>query len=290
MSLMFLHGRFLPVEEAMVPFLDRGYLFGDGVYEVYRLYGGRPFARELHIDRFYSSCRGIDLEAPCNRQELVTILERVEAQAPARSYIYFHLTRGPAPRQHAWTGACSPALAAMAVEFGPVPDSWYLQGVPVITYEDIRWARCRVKSLNLLPNCMAMTEARAHGAAEVLFVNREGFITESATASAFAVVGGHLRTAPLTFNILPGVTRHLVLESAHQSGLPVVESAFTVEELQEASEVFITNTPFEILPVTAIDGRPVRGPGPMTRELMRGMGERVEAETGHPAQCIVALK
>jgi len=289
MSLMFLHGRFLPVEEATVPFLDRGYLFGDGVYEVYRLYGGRPFTRDLHIDRLYASCQGINLEAPCSRQELVNILERIEAQAPPRSYIYIHLTRGPAPRQHAWIDTCSPALAAMAVEFGPIPDAWYLQGVPVITYEDIRWARCRVKSLNLLPNCMAMTEARARGAVEVLFVNREGFVTESATASTFAVIGGYLRTAPLTFNILPGITRHLVLESARESGLPVVESAFTLAELREASEVFITNTPFEILPVAAIDNREVRRLGPVTRELMRGMARRVEAETGHAAQCTVAL-
>jgi len=289
MSLMFLHGRFLPVEEATVPFLDRGYLFGDGVYEVYRLYGGRPFARELHVDRFYASCSGISLEVPGTRQELVGILDRIEAHAPARSYIYFHLTRGPAPRLHAWPDACNPALAVMAVELGPVPETWYRRGVAVITYEDIRWARCRVKSLNLLPNCMAMSEARARGAAEVLFVNREGFVTESATASAFAVIAGYLRTAPLTFNILPGVTRHLVLESARESGLPVRESAFTLEELQEASEVFITNTPFEILPVAVIDDRPVRGPGPMTRELMRGMARRVEEETGHPAQCSVAL-
>ncbi|MEW6524420.1 MAG: aminotransferase class IV [Bacillota bacterium] len=289
MSVVFLRGQFLPLEEAAVPFLDRGYLFGDGVYEVYRLYGGRPFTRDLHLDRFYASCRGIDLEVPYSRQELVAVLERIEAGAPAHCYIYFHLTRGPAPRMHAWTSAHDPGLAVMAVELGPVPEAWYRRGITLITYEDLRWARCNIKSLNLLANCMAMTEAKAKGAFEALLVTRDGLVTESAASSAFAVIDGCLRTAPLSCNILPGITRHLVLEMAREAGLPVDESAFTLEQLQRASEVFITNTPFEIMPVTLLDGREVDGPGPMTRELMRRYARRVFADTGHRAMCAVAL-
>jgi D-alanine transaminase len=285
-QLVYLGGRFVPVDEAKVPFLDRGHLFGDGVYEVYRLYGGRPFTRELHLDRFDASCRALELRCPYSRAGLERVLDAVEAQAGPDSYIYLQLTRGSAPRRHAWLGAVEPALAAMAVPLGDVPSSWYSHGVGAITHRDQRWACCHIKSLNLLPNCMAMTRAQVAGAFDAVLVDAAGQVTEAAASSVFAVIDGVLRTAPTTCNILPGITRRIVLELAREAGLPVAEVTFTATELASASEAFFTTTPYEITPICRLDGRPLPPPPwPLTRRLMRLYAARVKTETGALADC-----
>lgn len=284
---VFLDGRWGTTDDMKVSVLDRGYLFGDGVYEVYRLYGGKAFTRELHLERLQNSLAGIELFLPYGRDEFEAILDQVEERCPPDSYVYIHVTRGIAPRRHSLPEDPRPSVMVMPVPLAPIPAKLFTEGICLLSQTDERWLRCRVKSLNLLANCLGMTAANRAGCFEALFVGGDGLVNESAASSFFCVVDGVLRTAPLTRNILPGVTRRILLGLVRENGIAYREEAVSLEQACGAAEAFISNSVFEILPVVRIDERRIGegGPGPVTAQLARLFAARVKEETGAEAGC-----
>jgi D-alanine transaminase len=267
---VYLNGQWLDEAAAHVSFDDRGFVFGDAVYEVIHLYDGRPFRAAEHLDRLENSQRAIYLD-PVDRGELEAVVNALAgdmAGVPDAS-LYIEVSRGASPRNHAIPNPpVPPTLLAWARPVSALSEAEVARGIRVITVPDDRWAKCWIKTVNLLPNVLAKEKARRAGAQDALFV-RDGMAIEATSANLFIVVDGVLRTAPVTNYILPGITRQVVLELAERLAVPTTLEPFTVEELFTADEVFITGTTSEILPVTTIDGRPVAdGIGPVAEQLL----------------------
>jgi D-alanine transaminase len=265
----FVNGRFLPLEEATVSVEDRGFQFGDGVYEVIRTYHGKPFQLEAHLVRFERSAGAIDLPLPWSLQQWAAhVQEGIARSGYAESKVYLQLTRGVAPRDHGFPASVRPTAVMTVRELKPMDPARQAAGVTVMTMDDWRWGRCDIKSVNLLPNVMARQKATQAGAFEAVFVRR-GQVTEGAVSNVMIVKAGRLLTAPGGEQILSGVTRTLVLELARKEGLPVEERFVSREELLHADEVFLTSTTIEVLPVIRVDGGPVGSgkPGPVTQRL-----------------------
>jgi D-alanine transaminase len=262
--IVYLNGEFLPLDQAKVSVLDRGFLFGDGVYEVIPVYGGRPFRQEEHLQRLNNSLRGIRMESPLSAEEWGRIFSRLIVGEHDQS-IYLQVTRGAAPkRDHAFPAGVSPTVFAMCSPIAPIP----VEGVKAITLDDIRWQWCHIKAITLLPNVLLRQQAVDRGCAEAILV-REGFAEEGAASNLFAVVDGVLRTPPKGNAILPGITRDLVLELAQANGVPAEERRITLNELQGAEEIWLTSSTREILPVIELDGHRVGAgePGPLWRHM-----------------------
>jgi D-alanine transaminase len=289
---VFLDGKWGTTDDMQVSVLDRGYLFGDGVYEVYRLYGRTAFTRELHLARLDRSLRGLELFLPYGDGEFRQILDQIEARSPADAYVYIHVTRGVGPRRHSFPETVKPSLMVMAVELGPFPPQLHRAGIGLRSQIDDRWSHCAIKSLNLLANCRAMTAANRDGCFEALLVGHDGLVNESAASSFFAVIDGVVYTAPLSRNILAGVTRAVILDLCRETGQQHVEQAVTLDQALAAQETFISNSVFEILPVVTIDGHQVGTgqPGPVTRSLMASYAGKVARETGGRAAVAAALE
>jgi len=276
-------GRLCPLAEASVPLTDRGLLFGDGVYEVYRLYRGRPFRLAQHLARLDRSARAIRL-APPSLDWPAVLGELVERNglAGADATVYVQLTRGaPASRGHAFPPAGTPpTVFALARPLAPPPAAWYERGVAAISRPDLRWGRCDIKSTSLLPNVLANQDAVDAGAWETVFV-RDGVVTEGSHTNLMAVVDGVLVTHPEGPRILSGVTRAAVLEVAREIGIPVDERPLLRAALARASEVLLTGTTTEVVPVTRLDGETVAGerPGPVARRLRDGF-RRLTSRSG----------
>jgi D-alanine transaminase len=284
---VYLNGEYLPRERAMVPVDDRGFLFGDGVYEVSRALDGRVVDHDRHWRRLLRSLAGIDLAVPAGMDEeaLRAISERVLAGCglgAGHATVYLQLTRGAAtPRTHHYPDPrlVPPTVFVSAAPFAPL-DAARAAGVRVITLPDLRWGRCDIKSINLLPNVMAKQAAAAAGAHEAIFV-RDDLFTEGAATNLFGVVDGELRTHPASTAVLPGITREIALELARALTLPVREAPLGVDELPGADELFLTSTTNDVMPVVAVDGRSVGDgtPGPVTRRLAAAFAAR----TAQPA-------
>lgn len=265
----FVNGRFHPLEETLVSVEDRGFQFGDGVYEVIRTYGGKPFQLEAHLDRLERSARAIELPMPLAPSEWKSSVDDgLRLAGYPESKIYIQLTRGVAPREHAFPPSVAPTAIMTVRELGQPNPALQLQGVAVITVEDQRWGRCDIKSLNLLPNVLAREQARRAGVFEAVFV-RHGQLLEGAISNVILVRDGALLTAPEGDRILSGVTRGIVLELARKEGLSVQERTVLVEDLTHADEVFLTGTTIEIMPVVRVnEGTVATGnPGEVTRFL-----------------------
>jgi D-alanine transaminase len=265
----FVNGRFVPLEEATVSVEDRGFQFGDGIYEVIRSYHGKPFQLEAHLARLERSAKALDLPMPWTLSQWAAhVQEGVKRAGYPESKVYLQLTRGAAPRDHAFPADSKPTAVMTVRELKPMDPARQAAGVTVMTMDDWRWGRCDIKSVNLLPNVMARQKATQAGAFEALFV-RDGQVTEGAVSNVMLVKSGRVLTAPEGEQILSGVTRTLVLELARKEGLPVEERFVSREELLHADEVFLTSTTIEILPVIRVDGQPVGAgtPGPVTQRL-----------------------
>ncbi|MGH7228479.1 MAG: D-amino-acid transaminase [Nitrospiraceae bacterium] len=274
----FLNGRFMPLAEAMVPVEDRGFQFGDGVYEVIRTYRGVPFQLEAHLARLERSAGAIALPLPFRTTEwLGYVTEGIQLAGYAESKVYIQLTRGAAPRDHLFPVGTPPTAVMTIREMLSLDPVLSATGVPVITVEDLRWGRCDIKSVNLLPNVMARQQAKEAGAFEAIFV-RAGEVIEGAVSNVMMVRSGVLVTALADERILSGVTRAVVLELARKEGIPVEERAIRVEELRGADEIFLTGTTVEILPVIGVDGVTVGTgrPGELTRLLSHRFRSSVE--------------
>ena len=264
-----LHGEVLPLAEAKVSALDRGFLFGDAVYEVLRVYSGRPWLEDDHFARLGRSLRevriaGVDLARLRRRMH-----ETIAAGPFAEAIVYIQVTRGAAPRSHAFPAAVESLEFLYVAPFADTYAEGRRDGVAVVLQPDLRWARCDIKSTNLLGNVLAMQAAKEAGCPEAVLYLPDGTLTEGTHSSLFGVLGGVLRTAPKVDNILPGVTRDLTLRHARESGVPVVERPLGRDELGAAAELFLTGTTAEVLPVVRVDGSPVGDgrPGPVTRQL-----------------------
>ena len=267
----FLNGRFLPLAEATVSIEDRGFQFGDGVYEVIRTYRGRPFKLDAHLARFDRSAQAIDLRQPYPFERWVEyVTEGLRLGDFPETKIYVQITRGTAPRDHAYAPDLQPTVLMTFRELQPLNAIIQSTGVAAMTMKDIRWGRCDIKSINLLANVLARQQAKKRGVFEAILV-RDGQVTEGAVSNVFIVQDGKLITAPEGGRILSGVTRQVVLELARHEGLTVQERYCSEQELLGATEVFLTGTTVEVLGVVRIDGKQIgKGqPGPVTRSLAK---------------------
>ena len=275
-EIAFINGRFVPLAEASVSIEDRGFQFGDGVYEVIRTYGGRPFKLEAHIGRLNRSAEAIGLAQPYSVEEWREyITEGLRQSAFPESKIYVQITRGAAPRDHAYAPDLQPTIVMTVRELRPLAAAVQAVGVDAMTVDDIRWGRCDIKSINLLANVLARQQAKESGVFEAILV-RNGEVTEGSVSNVFVVKNRTLVTAPVGTRILSGVTREVVVGVAKQEGFEVQERYPSQAELYAASEVFLTGTTVEVLAIIRIDGRIIGGgePGPVTRSLAKRFHEQ----------------
>ncbi|MBN1845710.1 MAG: aminotransferase class IV [Sedimentisphaerales bacterium] len=277
MELAMINDTIVPIAEARIPAHDRGLFFGDGVYEVVAAAGGRLFGLDRHLRRLEHSLREMDM---LGRVDLELIEQRVrrayaEAQLPDAK-VYFHLTRGCALRAHEYDSDWQPNFFLTVGARRRLP----FETVTAITHPDWRWKRCDIKSLNLLANVLAQNAARRQGAYEALLVDENHCVLEATANSVLLVRDSVLRTAPLHANILPGITRALLLEWAPAFGLAVREESFTVEEACQADELMLTGTTSEVLGVRQLDGRMIADgrPGPCTRRFRQRLQEAMQQD------------
>lgn len=274
-DIAFVNDVFMPLSEARVSVEDRGFQFGDGVYELLRVYAGTPFQPSQHVARLARSAAALGISLPYDSTRWVTlIIEAVARSGYLSAKVYIQLTRGAGAREHAFGGPLTPTVVMTVRALDASDGVLYASGASVITVPDIRWARCDIKSVCLLANVLAKQQARDAGASEALFV-RDGCVWEGATSNVMIVQSGTPMTPPEGPWLLSGVTRQEVLSLARAAGIPVKEARITEAELFDADEVFLTGTTIEVLPVVRINDRPVGtgAPGPMTRLLMAGFGD-----------------
>lgn len=270
-EIAYVNGRFCPLAEAVVSVEDRGYQFADGVYEVIGTYGGCPYALEPHLARLQSNLEvlhlPLDIRAYGLRDKL---MEGIERGGFGETLIYIQVTRGVAPRRHAFPPVpVAPTVVMTFKELRCLPRDRYDRGVAVISTQDLRWKRCDIKSIALLPNILAKQAAVQVGAFEALLVDAEGRVTEGASTSSFCVQAGCLYTAPIGPHILPSITRGILLDLARQLDIPVEEKFCRLDQFKEADEVFIAGTTLEAMPVVQIDDAVIGEgvPGPITRQI-----------------------
>lgn len=269
MKQVYLNGRWLAPEEAKVSVFDRGFVFGDGVYEVIPVYGGRPFRLGPHLQRLNASLSAIGLANPLDTDEWRGIFARlVDDNGGGDQSVYVEITRGPAPRDHAFPAQPRPTVFAYAQPIHYPDPASIAAGARAITADDIRWLRCDIKAIALLPNVLMRQRAKEQGAAEAILL-RDGYMTEGAASNIFIVEGGVLITPPKGTFILPGITRDLILELAKSNGIPTREEPIAADRLFTAAEVWMTSSTREILPLVEIDGRAIADgrPGPLARRM-----------------------
>lgn len=283
---IYLNGRLIPAETATVPINDRGLLFGDGIYEVTRAAGGEFIELSRHVRRLTRNLRELAIQVPETRvAELIEASRTlIQENAPdGDALVYWQVTRGAAPRVHAF-----PPPGTVPTIFGSVtavalPHAMRTRGAVAITTPDIRWARCDIKTVNLLPNVLAKQRAVEAGADEAIFV-RDGIVTEGASSNVFAMLGGELRTHPSSPYILGGITRDVVLELAHEMGLTVRPEPLLLDELYRADELLFTSTFNDVMPIVRVDGRAIASgrPGPVAQQLYAAFLERIGTVTASP--------
>ena len=268
-DIAFINGCFVPWKDATVSIDDRGFQFGDAVYEVVRTYHGIPFQLEAHLVRLERSTRELCIPFPYSKAQWTQwILHGLSLAGYQEAKVYIQITRGVAPREHTFPSQNRPTVVMTIREFQGLPSEMRRVGVRACTREDLRWGRCDIKSINLLANVLAREEARKAGVFETIFV-REGLVMEGALSNVMAVREGVVMTAPEGPRILSGVTRTVVLDLARKEEIPIEERFIPVNELYAADEVFLTGTTLEVLGVIQIDGKTIgQGqPGPVTKAL-----------------------
>nr|WP_222932360.1 aminotransferase class IV [Allochromatium humboldtianum] len=250
--------------------MDRGFLFGDGVYEVIPSYGGHFLGLEPHLDRLDASLAAMRLDAPLAREDWRTVLRRLIGEPPAADqYVYLQVTRGTAPeRDHLCPEGVRPTVLAFAKPIKPRAPAIAEQGVACITHPDIRWLRGDIKSISLAAAVLMRREAADADALETI-MHRDGWVTEGAVSNVFVVAGGALMTPPKSRLLLSGITREMALTLAHEHGLEFVERPVALDTLRAADEIWLSSSTREVLPVTRLDGELVGDgrPGPLWRRM-----------------------
>lgn len=269
-EIAFLNDVFLPLAEARVSVEDRGFQFGDGVYELIRVYAGRPFRLTDHLGRLEQSAHALGIPLPYTQDHWAAVVaEAVSRSGFPDAKVYIQVTRGVAPRDHALANPVTPTVVMTVRTMIPPAPVLYDKGADVVTVPDIRWGRCDIKSVCLLANVLAKQQARDAGAFEALFV-RDGAVLEGATSNVLVVRGNTLVTPPEGPLLLSGVTRKVVLGLAREAGMAVQAQSVAEAVLYTADEVLLTGTTIEVLPVARVNGRPIGAgaPGPTTRLMM----------------------
>jgi len=261
----YVNGRFTEPESAVVSVEDRGFLFGDGVYEVLRAYGQHIFRIDEHLERLSGSLNAINISYSDITELKSLIFEALNRSGYADALIYVQITRGIAKRSHVPAKGMQPTVVIIVYKTPILPEELFRKGAKAILYPDIRWAKCYIKTLQLLPNTMALTQANAESAIEAI-MHKNGIITECGSSNVFIVKNNRVKTHPADETILHGVSRKTVLEILQSQSVTVLEEEFTIQELLQSDEVFITNTLVEVMPITKIDDKPVAdgNPGQVT--------------------------
>jgi D-alanine transaminase len=274
-ALAYVNGTISSIGEARVPIEDRGYQFGDAVYEFLATYHGAVFAIQAHMERLERSLNALDFPSIDLQKIEQAIRHLHQRSAIARAGIYLQISRGVRPRNHAFPQEGEPQVVMTVREAMELPEMLRKNGAKAITVADIRWGRCDIKTVQLLPNVLAKQQALQSGADDAIFISLKGQVREGTSSNVFIAKDGELFTHPLTPAILPGVTRRLLLEICEREKIKVHESHFAKQQLFAADEVFLTGTVTEVLPVTQIDGQRIGqgSPGPLAGRLYKNLRE-----------------
>ncbi|MCE3021848.1 D-amino-acid transaminase [Staphylococcus pasteuri] len=281
MTKVFINGEFLNQDEAKVSYEDRGYVFGDGIYEYIRAYEGKLFTVKEHFERFLRSANEIGLDLTYTVDELIELVRKLlEVNNVKNGGIYIQATRGVAPREHSFpTPPVKPVIMAFTKSYDrPYED--LENGIYTMTTEDIRWLRCDIKSLNLLGNVLAKEFAVKYNASEAI-QHRGETVTEGASSNVYAIKDGKIYTHPINNFILNGITRRVIKWISEDKNIPFIEETFTVDFLKNADEVIISSTSAEVMPVVKIDGEDVGDGkvGTVTRQLQEGFNQYIETHS-----------
>jgi D-alanine transaminase len=267
--MVFFNGRFIPIEEARVPVLDRGFIFGDGVYELVPVYSRVPFRLEEHLARLERSLSETRIRNPYSREEWRDIIGQLIAKQPYEDQgVYFQVTRGVAKRDHAFPQDATPTVLIMANPLVNPPREAIERGAEAVSAQDNRWLRCDIKSISLIGNVLLRQLSAEAGAAETILF-RDGRLTEASASNVFIVRGGVIQGPPKSNLILPGITYDVVLELAQSAQLPVEIRSLTEAETRAADEIWVTSSSKEVLAIVRLDGKPIGDgrPGPLFRRM-----------------------
>ncbi len=282
---VYLNGHYVALSEAHISVLDRGFIFGDGIYEVIPAYGGHPFRLKHHLQRLANNLSEIRINNPLTLEQwqtaIATVIERNQLDDQS---VYLQITRGVAPRDHRFPEQSQPTVVIMTSELKTVSEEKVKQGVKAVTLPDNRWLNCHIKSISLLPNVLLRQQAQDQDADEAILV-RNGHATEGAASNIFIVQQQCIITPPKSSMLLPGVTRDLVVQIARNKNICLKEQPISESELLQADEIWLTSSTKEVLPVTRLNDKIVgRGrPGPLWQEMYRSYQDyKQHLRSGHP--------
>ncbi|MCF6298625.1 MAG: D-amino acid aminotransferase, partial [Thiomicrorhabdus sp.] len=266
-QIVYLNGHFMPMADSKISTQDRGFLFGDGVYEVIPVYNTQLFSFKEHLQRLKNSLAAVSISNPLTDSEWLTLLNTpIEKHPWQDQYIYLQVTRGvQMQRDHLPAEDLTPTVYAYTNPLKPVASHIIENGIKVITLEDIRWLKCDIKAITLLPNVMMKLAAKAQNADDAILVSREGLITEGTASNAFMVKDGTIFTPPISHQLLPGITRQVIERIANAHNIPLIEQNISEAMLNEADEIWLSSSTKEALPVTTLNGHAVGTgkPGPI---------------------------
>jgi len=268
-DMVFLNGEILPIEQAKVPVLDRGFIFGDGIYELVPVYSRVPFRLEEHLTRLERSLGEVRIKNPYTRAQWREVIQRLIAAQPFEDQgLYFQVTRGVAKRDHAFPQGVEPTVFAMSNPLVSPPAALVERGAAARSAEDFRWQRCDIKSISLIGNCLLRQISADAGEAETILF-RDGRLTEASASNVFVVQGGVIQAPPKSNLILPGITYDVVVELARDAGLPLEFRDIAETEVRAADELWVTSSSKEVLAIVTLDGKPIGDgkPGPAFRRM-----------------------
>lgn len=268
-QIVYLNGRFLPIGEATVPVLDRGFIYGDGVYELVPVYGREPFRLPQHLARLRHTLAGVRMDNPHSDAQWEAIIRDLIARQPYDDQgVYFQVTRGVAKRDHSFPKGATPTVFMMANPLALPSREQVERGVAVVTAEDNRWHRCDLKTISLIGNVLLRQLATDAGAAEVMLF-RDGYLTEASASNVLVVKDGTIVVPPKDNLILPGITYDATVEFARAADVPVVARPVSRAEALAADELWLSSSTKEVLAITTVDGQPFAGgmPGPVFRKV-----------------------
>lgn len=282
-NLAWINGKISELADAKVSLEDRGYLLGDGVYEVVRVYNGCAFYLNAHLERLKKSAEAVRMTIPYSFDQITAVTkELISESGYSDAYVYMQLTRGSAARDHLFPAETEPGMVMYIRPLPPLKALEEVTAAACITLPDERWMNCHIKTVNLLPNLLARQKAAEAGAVEAIMYRPGDIVTEGTRSNLFAVIDGVVRTHPETNLILSGITRQIVVALLEDRKLKFSETAFTLAELKTASEAWLTSTTLEVNPIDTIDraalNRPV--PGPITTSLMKDFRRIIDTECG----------
>lgn len=282
----YLNGVWGALEDLQISPMDRGFLFGDGIYEVIRVQNRRPFRMAAHLDRLEASAEGIQLTLDKSREDILDILSHLLARAPEKgeALLYIQVTRGvQIPRNHAFPPSGTPPTWFAALwPFEGYPPTIYTQGVRVTLFSEIRWRWVHLKTIQLLPNVLAKEHARQNHAFEGIFVDAQGALIEGSSSTLFAIHKEEVLTTPQETPVLPGITRQVVEEACNRLGIPLREAVIQMEDIPSYTEMFLASTTAHVVPVVQIEHQPVGSgtPGPITQKILKEVLRIYHDETG----------